>query len=200
YELFAGFAANDPRDRPRRAVNLLYSLLYLGPILTAGVLYLKTGRSDSAGASYRGKGPTRPTLVGFGVLYVVVFALAVQFSDFKHPHYYLPAYPFLFVLVAHSLVRCQDLAPRVQRQIQTVFLASVVVLGLGAHAPLLSLDRPGEALSAKGFSYALLPWTYWSTHVPAGTVDREFLLKVVQRPFLSDVLPKLSSDDQRDLS
>src|SRR5206468_6964868 len=44
----------------RRAVSLLYSLLYLGPILTAGVLRLKAGRSAPAGPS-----PTQPTLVGF---------------------------------------------------------------------------------------------------------------------------------------
>src|SRR5438093_1150894 len=38
YEFFADIASDDPRDLPRRAANLLYSLLYLGPILTAGVL------------------------------------------------------------------------------------------------------------------------------------------------------------------
>src|SRR5438093_10100158 len=119
---------------------------------------MNTGRSPPAGVNVRGRGPretrpspthpTRPTLVGFAILYVVVFALAVQFSDFREARYYVPAYPFLFLFVAYSLVRCQDLVPRVQRQIQTVFLASVVVLGLGAHTPLFSLDRPGYALSA----------------------------------------------------
>src|SRR5439155_1178095 len=129
-------------------------------------------------------------------------ALVVQFSDFKSKRYHLPAYPFLFFLVAHSLARCQDRFPHVQRQIQTVFLASVVVLGLGVHAPLLSLDRPGFALSAKGYSYAVLPRTYWRTHAPAGSGrgDREFILEMVQRPFLSSILPKLSSDDQQELS
>src|SRR5881628_869283 len=33
YEFFADIASDDPRDLPRRVVNLLYSLLYLGPIL-----------------------------------------------------------------------------------------------------------------------------------------------------------------------
>src|SRR5207302_7663991 len=104
YEFFADIASDDPRNLPRRAVNLLYSLLCLGPILTAGVLYLKTGQSDSAGASYCGRGPremrpsrTHPpqlTLVGFATLYVVVFTLAVQLSDFKATWYHLPAYPF----------------------------------------------------------------------------------------------------------
>ncbi|TLY45086.1 MAG: glycosyltransferase family 39 protein [Nitrospirae bacterium] len=194
-EFLRTMAPDDAPDLYRRAVSLLYSLLYLGPILTAGVLRWKTGIAAPAGPR-----SAEPTLVAFGILYLVVFTLAVQFSDFRDGRYYVPAYPFLFLFVALSVARCQDQAPRVQRQVQTVFLASVVVLGLGTHAPLLSLDQPGCALSAKGFSYALLPWTYWSTHVPAGTVDREFLLKVVQRPFLSDVLPKLSSDDQRDLS
>ncbi len=129
-----------------------------------------------------------------------MFALAVQFSDFRAVRYYLPAYPFLFFLAAHSLARCQDRFPRVQWQIQTAFLASVVVLGLGTHAPLLSLDRPGAAFSAKGYSYALLPETYLDTHAPAGPDYREFFLEQVQRPFLSDILPKLPSDDQRDLS
>src|SRR5439155_9899644 len=211
-------AFDDIGDRYRRAANLLYSLLYLSPILTAGVLRWKTGLAAPAGVNYRGRGPrvstrkagtrpsgthpTQPTLVGFSLLYLVVFALAVQFSDFREARYYVPAYPFLFLFVAYSLVRCQDLVPRVQRQIQTVFLASVVVLGLGAHAPLFSLDRPGYALSAKGYSYAFLPWIYWETHAPAGAGrgDREFLLEVVQRPFLSDILPKLSGEDQRDLS
>src|SRR5207245_2883003 len=90
--------------------------------------------------------------------------------------------------------------PLGQRKIQTVFLAGVVVLGLGTHAPLLSLDRPGYTLSAKGYSYAFLPWHYVYTHAPAGTRDSEFFLQVVQRPLLSDILPKLSSDDQREMS
>src|SRR5207249_5253573 len=68
YEFFADIALDDPRDLPRRAVNLLYSLLYLGPILTAGVLRLKTVRAEPTGAR-----PTRPTLVGFSILYVVIF-------------------------------------------------------------------------------------------------------------------------------
>src|SRR3989454_6235391 len=220
YEFFADIASNDPRDLYRRVTNLLYSLLYLCPILTAGVLRWKTGRSAPAGAYYSGRGPrvstreagtrpsrthpTRPTLVGFASLYVVVFALVVQFSDFKSERYHLPAYPFLFFLVAHSLARCQDRFPHVQRQIQTVFLASVVVLGLGTHAPLLSLDRPGITLSAKGYGYAYLPWAYLDTHAPPGPRDREFILEMVQRPFvsdtLSDILSKLSSDDQGDLA
>jgi len=195
YEFFADIASDDPRDLPRRAVNLLYSLLYLGPILTAGVLRLKTVRAEPTGAR-----PTRPTLVGFSILYVVIFALAVQFSDLRAERYHLSAYPFLFVLVAYSLARCQDLAPLGQRKIQAVFLACVVVLGLGAHAPLLSLDRPGFALSGKGYAYAFLPWNYLYTHAPAGPGDREFILELVQRPFLSDILPKLSSDDQRELA
>src|SRR3989442_11797485 len=195
YEFFADIASDDQRDLPRRAVNLLYSLLYLGPILTVGILRLKTVRSA----------PTRPRqtgrmLVGFCILYLIVFALAVQFSDFRATRYHLPAYPFLFFLVAHSLARCQDLFPLVQRKIQTVFLASVVVLGLGTHVPLLSLDRPGAALSVKGYSYARMPFRYLHIHAPAGSEDREFLLEVVQRPFLSDILPKLSSDDQQELS
>ena len=182
-------------DLYRRAVNLLYSLLYLGPILTAGVLRLKTVQSDPIGMR-----PTRPMLVGFGILYLIVFTLAVQFTDFRAANYYLPAYPFLFFLTAHSLARCQDMVPRVQRPIQTFFLTSVVVVGLGTHAPLLSLDQPGVALSAKGYSYATLPWNYWRTHAQAGSDDREVLLEVVQRPLLSDILPKLSSDDQQELS
>jgi 4-amino-4-deoxy-L-arabinose transferase-like glycosyltransferase len=202
-EFLRTIASDDAWDLYRRAVNLLYALLYLGPILTVGVLRLKTGRSAPAGPS-----PTRPTLVGFGILYVMVFALAVQFSGLRAARYNLPAYPFLFLFVAYSLVRCQDLLPHVQRQIQTVFLASVVVLGLGSHAPLLSLDRPGYALSAKGYTYALMPETYLATHAPAGVAERGFLLKgdhdflleVVQRPFLSAILPKLAPDDQRDLS
>jgi hypothetical protein len=202
-EFFRTIASDDAWDLYRRTVNLLYALLFLGPILTAGVLRLKTGRSAPAGASW-----TRPTLVGFAILYLVVFALAVQFSDFRDARFNVPAYPFLFFLTALALVYCQDLAPRVHRQIQTVFLVSVVVLGLGTHAPLLSLDRPGYALSAKGYTYALMPEAYLATHAPAGVAERGFLLKgdrdllleVVQRPFLSAILPKLSSDDQRDLS
>src|SRR5438128_2513605 len=86
YEFFADIASDDPRDLPRRVVNLLYSLLYLGPILIAGVLRLKYARSEPAGVNDSGRGP-QPTLVGFGILYVVVFALAVQFSDFKATRY-----------------------------------------------------------------------------------------------------------------
>src|SRR2546427_141805 len=74
------------------------------------------------------------------------------------------------------------------------------VLGLGTHAPLLSFDRPGLALSTKGYSYGLLPGYYWDTHAPVAQGDRKFIVEVVQRPFLSDILPKLSADDQRELS
>src|SRR5437879_7330229 len=45
-EFLRAIASNDSWDLYRRAVNLLYAILYLGPIQTAGVLYLKTGRSD----------------------------------------------------------------------------------------------------------------------------------------------------------
>src|SRR5438046_1570981 len=144
--------------------------------------------------------PTRPMLVGFAILCLVVFTLAVQFSDFRYTRYHVPAYPFLFLLVAHSLARCQDLVPRVQRQIQTVFLASVVVLGLGTHALLVSLDRPGFALSAKGYSYAFLPEYYWNNHALACSDKREFLLDLVKRPLLSDILHNLSAEDQLDIS
>src|SRR5438132_5991710 len=80
-EFLRTLASDDSWDLYRRVANLLYSLLYLSPILTAGVLYLKTGQSDSAGASYCGRGPrqTRPSRthpprtppVGFATLYVV---------------------------------------------------------------------------------------------------------------------------------
>jgi len=199
YEFFADIASDDLRDLPRRAVNLLYSLLYLGPILIAGVLRLKAGRSAPAGVNDSGRGP-QPTLVGFGILYLIVFALAVQLSDFKATRYHLPAYPFLFLFVALSLARCQDAFPNVQKKIEIVFLASVVVLGLGTHAPLFSLDRPIAALSAKGYAYALMPHIYSDTHAPASKDDHNFIPQMVQRPFLSDILPKLSGDDQRDLS
>src|SRR3989441_420226 len=216
YEFFADIASDDPRDMPRRAVNQLYSLLYLGPILTAGVLRLKMGRSEPTGVNDSGRGPrvstrnagtrpsrthpTQPTLVGFAILYVVVFALAVQFSDFKATRYHLPAYPFLFLFVALSLVRCQEAFPNVENKIQTAFFAGVVVSGLGTHTPLFSLDRPGAALSAKGYDYALMPRIYSYTHAPAGKDDHIFIPQMVQRPFLSDILPKLSGEDHRDLS
>jgi 4-amino-4-deoxy-L-arabinose transferase-like glycosyltransferase len=195
YGFFASLASNDAWDPYRRTVNLLYSLLYLGPILTAGVLRLKTGRSAPAQAS-----PTRPTLVGFAILYLVVFILAVQFSDFRDARFNVPAYPFLFFLTALALARCQEAFPLFQKKIQIAFLASVVALALGSHAPLLSLDRPGEALSAKGYAYAFLPESYWDTHAPGGLGEREVLLEMVQQPFLSDILPKLAADDQRELS
>src|SRR2546428_1935891 len=63
-EFFVHIASDDTWDLYRRAVNLLYSLLYLGPILTAGVLrMMKTGRSAPAGVNDRGRGPreTRPS-------------------------------------------------------------------------------------------------------------------------------------------
>src|SRR3989441_6505889 len=56
-EFFATLASDDAWDVYRRSVNLLYALLYLGPILTAGVLRLKAIRSTPAGPSYRGRGP-----------------------------------------------------------------------------------------------------------------------------------------------
>jgi dolichyl-phosphate-mannose-protein mannosyltransferase len=194
-EFLRTIASDDAWDLYRRAVNLLYALLFLGPILTAGAMRLKAIRSEPAG-------PTRPspTLVEFGILYLIVFTLAVQFSDFRDASYNLPAYPFLFFLTASSLAYCQDLLSHVQRQIQTVFLASVVVLGLGAHTPMLSLDRPGDALSAKGYAYALLPGFYSDTHAPGDPSDRGVIAQLVERPLISDILPKLSSDDQRELS
>src|SRR3989449_385100 len=91
YEFFVNIASVDDWDLYRRAANLLYSVLYLGPILTAGVLRVKSGRSVQAAANYSGRGPrvstreagtrpsrthpTQPTLVGFAILYVVLFAL-----------------------------------------------------------------------------------------------------------------------------
>src|SRR3989441_8832825 len=134
-EFLRTIGSDDSWDLYRRTVNLLYSLLYLGSILTAGVLWLRTVRSEPTGPR-----PPRPTLAGFAILYLFVFALAVQFSDFRSAHYYVPAYPFLFVLVAYSLALCQYLVPAVQRQIQAIFAAIAAVLSIGAHAPLLSLD------------------------------------------------------------
>src|SRR2546427_1243027 len=170
-EFLRTIGSDDSHDLYRRAVNLLYSLLYLSPILTVVVLRLKMGRSDTAGPR-----ASQPTLVGFGILYLVVFALAVQFSDFRESRYHLPAYPFLFFLVALSLARCQEAFPNVQQKIQTIFLAGLVVLGLGTHTPLLSLDRPGYALTAKGYAYALLPGRYLRTHAPAGSGESEYIL------------------------
>src|SRR2546426_3772651 len=89
-EFLAAIASDDDWDLYRRTVNLLYSVLYLGPILTAGVLHLKTWRSAPTGANYSGRGPrvsprkagtrpsrthpTRPTLVGFVILYLILFS------------------------------------------------------------------------------------------------------------------------------
>jgi len=42
--------------------------------------------------------------------------------------------------------------------------------------------------------------SYVETHTPGGSGQREFIPEIVQRPFLSDALPKLSSDDQQELS
>src|SRR5207245_9108816 len=142
----------------RRAVSLLYSLLYLGPSLTAGILGLKTWRTEPAGVNDSGRGPrvstreagtrpsrthqTQPTLVGFGVLYVVVFALGVQLSDFRDPRYLLPAYPFLFILIVYLLARCQDVFPISENKIKLIFLARVVLLGLRTDAPVFQWIRP----------------------------------------------------------
>src|SRR3989442_1540876 len=63
YEFFADIASHDPRALPRRAVNLLYSLLDPGPILTRRGLRLKSVRSDPAGGNM-----TRLTLLGFAIL------------------------------------------------------------------------------------------------------------------------------------
>ena len=175
YQFFADIASDDPRDLPRRVVNLLYSLLYLGPIVTVGVLHLKTVRSASGGAR-----PLQPTLGGFAILYLVMFALAVQFSDFRSAHYHVPAYPFLFFLTAYSLARCQDAFPNVQKTILIIFLASAVVLGLGTHAVLLSLDRLGYAFSAKGYSYAFMPEAYVFGHPPGDSVDPGFTAQLLE--------------------
>src|SRR5213594_2970331 len=53
-EFLRTIAFDDYWDRYRRAVSLLYSLLYLGPILTAGVLRWKMGGSNPAGVNERG--------------------------------------------------------------------------------------------------------------------------------------------------
>src|SRR2546427_6284925 len=95
-EFFTRIGSDYNWDLYRRTVNLLYSLLYLSPILTVGVLRLKTVRSDPAGVNDQVRGPrvstreartrpsrthpTEPTLVGFAILYLIVFTLAVQFS------------------------------------------------------------------------------------------------------------------------
>src|SRR2546425_1390787 len=50
-ECFATLASDDAWDVYRRSANLLYALLYLGPILTAGVLRLNALRSAPAEAS-----------------------------------------------------------------------------------------------------------------------------------------------------
>src|SRR3989449_2556525 len=62
-EFLRTIAFEDYWDRYRRAMNLLYSLLYLGPILTVGILRLKAGRSAPARVNDRGRGPreTRPS-------------------------------------------------------------------------------------------------------------------------------------------
>jgi hypothetical protein len=43
-------------------------------------------------------------------------------------------------------------------------------------------------------------FAYWATHAPAGSDGREFIIELDQRPFLSDILPKLSADDQQEIS
>src|SRR5207245_10120295 len=45
-----------------------------------------------------------------------------------------------------------------------------------------------------------MPRIYSYTHAPAGKDDHIFIPQMVQRPFLSDILPKLSGEGQRDLS
>src|SRR5438128_2904452 len=92
-EFLRTIAFDDILDRYRKAVNLLYSLLYLTPILTAGVLRLKTRLAAPAGPS-----PTRRMLVGVACLYLAAFSLAVQVSVFGSPLCLVRAYLYLFVL------------------------------------------------------------------------------------------------------
>jgi hypothetical protein len=124
----------------------------------------------------------------------------VQLSDFRGASYTMPVYPVLFFFAARAIARCQETFPRGTGRIQTVFVAILIVLGIGAHAPVFSLERPGFALSAKGYSYGVMPDSYVFTHEAAGSGDRDFIPQLVERPFLSDIMPKLSSEDRRQMS
>ncbi len=195
YELFANIGSQDSRDLLRRATNLVYSGIFLGPILSVVGMSVR----NSLRSQPTERKSNRLRLEFFGALYLCLFALIVELSHFKAASYNIAVYPFLFFFATYSIARLQDTFPLVQARIETVFLSSVIVFGIGAHAPLCSLDRAGYAFSAQGYSYGLLPVFYFSRASVASAGD-EAVPQLVQKPFLSSILPKLSAEDQKEMS
>lgn len=186
--------ASEDRSRLYRwTVNLAYFLLFASAVLTAAVISLKT---PGLGGRF---GRRRPTLGAFAILYVVLFTVAVQFSDLRSPRYRVPLQPFVFFLVALAVVRCQQEFPRFQKEIGRGFVGLAVFLALLAHAPLLSVARPGYVLGAQGYTYSTLPPAYFGLQ-PATGAEGPNAAEFPSGPGWTVVLEKLPVEDRRDLS
>jgi hypothetical protein len=193
YQLFASFASFYPADVPRRVVNMSYVILFLVPILVSGFVASKARGTEGTDPT-----PVRIKFGRFGIVYLCLFALAVQFSNFNHARYHVPVYPFLFFLLAVALVRLEAAFPLSRRRLQAGFLAGIGLLWVVAHTLLFSLDYASLAFSAKGYSARFLTVAYLCPKAMWGCEDQS-LLPLEQTPLLS-VLSKLAPEDQQELS
>ncbi len=194
YQFFTVFAATHPEDLPRKAVNLCYAVLFLVPILAARFLGPRALEATPANPH-----PDRIKLAGFGILYLCIFTLIVQLSDLRAPRYYIPAYPFLFFFLASAVDRLQEVFRPVGNRIRNFFLSSLILLGIGAHSVVLSLDHAGYSLFSKGYSYGPLLW-FSVCPGKEETCEEKILLHLERSPLLSTILPTLSPEDQREVS
>lgn len=193
YQFLTVFASSDPADLPRRAVNLSYAILFLGPILAAGLVAGKTLRQAPAGSQ-----PDQARLSRFGILYLCIFTLVVQLSDFRTPRYFVPAYPFLFFFLASAVTRLQDAFPLSHDRIRVVFLSSLALLCFVTHSAVVTLDHAGYAFVAKGYSYGGLLWFSLCPGKEEQCEER-ILSQVEQTPLLTTLLPKLPPEDQQEV-
>src|SRR5207249_4260496 len=125
-----------------------YLILLATPMLAAVAL---------ANARWRRRGwlvfDRAPLLVTFSVLYLALFIVAVQFSDFRAPRYRIPIHPIVYLLTALAVAYCVERREGSgARKILATFVSLVVVTWFIAHSPVLSLERPGYVLEAPGYS------------------------------------------------
>ena len=193
YQLLTVFASSDPADLPRRAVNLSYAILFLVPILAAGIVAGKALRPAPVGSQ-----PDQARLSRFGILYLCLFTLVVQLSDLRAPRYFVPAYPFLFFFLAKAVTRLQDAFPLSRDRIRVVFLSSLALLGTVAHSAVVTLDHAGYAFVAKGYSYGGLLW-FSLCPGKEERCEQRILSHVEQAPLLTTLLPKLRPEDQQEV-
>lgn len=142
YLLFSYFDLFDPPFLASKVVIWFYRILFISPLAAAAWMLRK--QKTKIGAAN--------PLVMISLIYVFLFSVLVQFTEYTAVRYWIPAQPFLFLLVLFSL---EQISKKV-RNIPGLFFVFLISAAILFTARLMSFSERGYAVRQPAVSHAWL--------------------------------------------